>query len=160
MENKYADYLDSPIGWVKVEANDNGLTAVSFTERPDGKQVQLSDITDQAVQELNEYFDGHRQIFTIPLSISGTEFQKRVWQAVGSIPFGESRTYKEIATATGDEKKVRAIGTANGANPLLIVIPCHRVLGPNLALTGYAAGLERKEWLLRHEGILKQASLF
>lgn len=156
----YADYLDTPLGWVKVEADENGITAVQFTDRPDGKRVQLSDLTDEAVAQLTAYFDGERRSFDLPLSINGTDFQKQVWREVQKITYGNTKTYPEIAAELGDEKMIRAVGTANGANPLLIVVPCHRVVGANMQLTGYAAGLERKEWLLRHEGAIKQQSLF
>lgn len=105
-------------------------------------------------KELSEYFDGHRTSFSIPLDAHGTEFQHRVWAKLTQIPFGESRSYGDLALDLGDVKLTRAVGTANGRNPISIVVPCHRVIGADGSLTGYAGGLERKLFLLRLEGIL------
>lgn len=101
--------------------------------------------------ELEEYFAGERQAFTVPLAPLGTEFQRRAWEYLRTIPFGQTRTYGQQAQALQDRHAVRAVGRANGANPLAVIVPCHRVIGANGALTGYAAGLERKQWLLEHE---------
>lgn len=102
-------------------------------------------------KELSEYFRGNRKVFSIPLEFHGTDFQEKSWQALQQIPFGETRNYLEQATMTGNPKAVRAIGGANHRNPITIIIPCHRVIGKNASLTGYAGGIERKKWLLEHE---------
>ena len=110
-----------------------------------------NEFTEAAVQQILEYFAGTRKTFTVPLHAPGTEFQQRVWEALRQIPFGEIRSYGEIATAIGEPKAVRAVGTANGMNRIAILIPCHRVIGADGALTGYGGGLWRKDWLLQHE---------
>lgn len=104
-------------------------------------------------EQLREYFDRGRKKFDVPLNLKGTEFQKKVWKEVSKIPFGKTKTYKEIALKIGDVKSVRAVGKANGANPVPIIIPCHRVIGANGSLTGYAAGIDVKEKLLALEGV-------
>lgn len=108
----------------------------------------------KAYVQLTEYFEGRRQTFDLPLAPEGTAFQQRVWQALQAIPYGQTRTYKQIAEAVGNVKAVRAVGMANNRNPLLVVIPCHRVIGSDGKLVGYASGIEKKEWLLRLEGSL------
>ena len=103
---------------------------------------------------MDEYFRKQRKVFELPLKPEGTDFQKKVWQALTQVPYGKTSTYKEIAERTGDLKAVRAVGGANRKNPIAIIIPCHRIIGSDNHLTGYAGGLWRKEWLLRHEGAL------
>ena len=114
-------------------------------------QGRTNEMTRWAVKELEEYFQGKRKVFTVPCVPKGTDFQKRVWEALIQIPYGETRTYKEIAAAAGNPKASRAVGMANNRNPIPIIIPCHRVIGTNGSLTGYAGGLKVKEYLLKLE---------
>ena len=116
--------------------------------------VGENEFTRQAERELTEYFAGKRSHFEVPLHFPGTDFQVAVWQALQSIPFGTTYSYQQIAEQVGSPKAVRAVGAANGNNRIAIIIPCHRVIGKNGKLTGYGGGLERKEWLLRHEGYI------
>jgi len=109
---------------------------------------------------LREYFEGRRRSFEVPLDLRGTPFQLRVWELLQRIPFGETRTYLDLALALGDPKAVRAVGAANGQNPVPIIVPCHRVIGQDGQLVGYGGGLWRKEWLLAHEGRPLQPRLF
>lgn len=155
---KYYKQIDSPLGFITLQANDTGLLGAWFetqTTQPDdlGKQTLQHPILQQAETALQDYFNGQKKRFNIPIAASGTEFQKRVWQALTTIPFGETRSYQDLANAIGNPKAVRAVGLANGKNPVSILVPCHRVIGSNGKLTGYAGGIERKSWLLKHEGL-------
>ena len=114
----------------------------------------------EAVLQLQDYFDGKRTTFTFPLNPSGTDFQKKVWDELLHIPFGKTCSYLELSKKLGDVKAIRAVASANGKNPLWIVVPCHRVIGTDGSLTGYAGGLWRKKWLLEHENPVKQETLF
>jgi methylated-DNA-[protein]-cysteine S-methyltransferase len=114
----------------------------------------------EAVSQLNEYFDGLRKTFTFTLNPKGTDFQQKVWQALLEIPYGKTMSYLELSKKLGDVKAIRAVAAANGKNPIWIVVPCHRVIGSDGSLTGYAGGLWRKQWLLEHENPVKQESLF
>ena len=120
--------------------------------------IQRNDITEQCKKELAEYFSGCRKVFDLPLDPQGTDFQKDVWQCLSKIPFGESVTYLHIAKMVNKPKGSQAVGGANGRNPISIIVPCHRVIGANGSLTGYAGGIERKLWLLNHEGIAIKAT--
>lgn len=156
--NVYTHY-QSPIGRVTIQANDEGLLGAWFqtqTTQPDnlGKLDSEHPVLKQAVSEFQEYFAGTRQRFEVPLAATGTEFQQKVWQALTTIPFGTTWSYQDLANAIGNPKAVRAVGLANGKNPISIIVPCHRVIGKNGKLTGYAGGIERKEGLLKHEGAL------
>ena len=157
--------FDSPLGPMIAVASEQGLCLLEFGDRrmlesefADLQQrldaVLLpgtTEFTKAAVQQINEYFAGARKTFTVPLHAPGTAFQQRVWAALREIPFGEIRSYGEIAARIGAPKAVRAVGTANGMNRIAILIPCHRVIGADGALTGYGGGLWRKDWLLKHE---------
>lgn len=151
--------MASPVGQLKLIASDAGLAAILW-ENDDPKRVRLSVVARddrhpallQAEQQLNEYFAGTRTLFDLPLDFSGTEFQRKVWHALLEIPFGETRTYAQIAQQVGNPKAVRAVGAANGRNPLSIVAPCHRVIGSKGDLTGFAGGLAVKKFLLGIEG--------
>lgn len=145
----YRDYFTSPIGMIELESNDQGITRLDFCERRQG--VAPHPILEQAKFQLKEYFKGERQQFDLKIEMHGTDFQKSVWQRLLDIPFGETCSYHDIAKRIGNPKAVRAVGAANGRNPVALVVPCHRVIGSNGTLTGYAGGLERKAWLLRHE---------
>jgi methylated-DNA-[protein]-cysteine S-methyltransferase len=142
--------LDTPLGILLIGEDDCGITSIRFTgahiERPDdGKYLK------QAVSQLREYFAGIRKDFDLPLSLHGTEFRKKVWNELRKIPYGETCSYQDIAGRINSPKACRAVGMANHHNPVVIVIPCHRVIGKNGSLTGYAEGIERKAQLLQFE---------
>ncbi|MBC6972309.1 methylated-DNA--[protein]-cysteine S-methyltransferase [Bacillus sp. Xin] len=149
----YRAYYDSEIGLLEITANDEGIMSVIFVE--ERKEEIKNQIVEQCLTELDEYFYQKRTEFTVPLSAIGTQFQKNVWDALYTIPYGVSASYLDIAEKVGNTKAVRAIGGANSRNPISIIVPCHRVIGKSGKLVGYAGGLWRKEWLLKHEGILK-----
>ena len=142
--------IDSPVGLLTLRAEDGALTAILFGDQRTG--LPGSDqILDQAEAELKEYFAGERKKFTVPVRLTGTEFQKKVWAALAEIPYGETATYGEIAARVGKPKACRAVGTANHHNPVPIIVPCHRVIGAGGSLTGYGGGLEVKAYLLTLE---------
>ena len=143
---------ESPIGLIEVEAEACGVTAVRFVEKRRERTDQPR-VLREAVSQLAEYFESGRQEFTVPLVLGGTEFQRKVWRRLTTIPFGRTASYLEIAQGLGRPGAVRAVGAANGRNPISIIVPCHRVIGSDGTLTGYGGGLWRKEWLLRHEGV-------
>jgi methylated-DNA-[protein]-cysteine S-methyltransferase len=151
-------HMPSPVGMLKLVAGDAGLVAIMW-EEDDPHRVRLGGMTerpDHAVlaetsRQLGDYFAGRRQTFTVTLDFRGTEFQKRVWTALLAIPFGETRSYGQIARELGRPNASRAVGAANGRNPISIIAPCHRVVGSNGALTGFAGGLDAKTYLLDHE---------
>lgn len=151
-------FLDSPVGQLKLVAHETALVAVLW-ENENPNRVRLAALVEdrqhpillKTAQQLNEYFAGKRQQFDLPLDFEGTEFQQQVWQALLTIPFGETRSYKQIAEQIGNVKAVRAVGAANGKNPISIIAPCHRVVGANGKLVGFAGGLENKEILLKIE---------
>ena len=156
--------MKSPVGELKLVASDKGLAAILW-ENDDPKRVRLGEVTKneqhpvllEAERQLRAYFAGELERFSVALDFNGTEFQKKVWQALLTIPFGETRSYGEIAEQVGSPKAVRAVGAANGRNPISIIAPCHRVIGANGKLTGFAGGLEAKACLLGIE--TKQRSL-
>lgn len=142
--------MESPIGalWLREEAGE--ITRLSF-ERPQQVALESSPLLEEAVQQLEAYFAGRRQAFTLPLCPAGTDFQRQVWAQLQAIPYGQTRTYRQIAQAIGNPRACRAVGMANHRNPIAILIPCHRVIGADGTLTGYAGGLKAKEWLLQLE---------
>ena len=150
--------MDSPVGLLTLVANDKGLAAILW-ENDDPDRVRLGPMEEdgkhpvlvEAERQLRAYFAGKLERFSLPLAFTGTEFQKKVWTALTTIPFGETRSYAEIARQIGHPTAVRAVGAANGKNPISIVAPCHRVIGSNGKLTGFAGGLEAKALLLRME---------
>ncbi|MBB5986438.1 methylated-DNA--[protein]-cysteine S-methyltransferase [Sphingobium lignivorans] len=152
--------MNSPLGVLTLLASERGLSAVLW-ENDDparvkrGPRVEAGDhpMLDEAARQLGGYFDGTRQRFDLPLDFEGTDFQKQVWTALLAIPFGETRSYADIARAIGRPSAVRAVGAANGRNPISIVAPCHRVVGADGALTGFAGGLAAKRFLLALEGM-------
>lgn len=148
----YTDYMESPLGLIEFKASDNGITQLIFCGEQRG-EVKTSDITDCCKQQLIEYFAGQRTDFDVKLDAQGTDFQKEVWQCLSNITFGQTKTYQDIAKVVNRPKGSQAVGGANGRNPISIIVPCHRVIGKNGSLTGYAGGLERKLWLLAHEGV-------
>ncbi len=149
-------HYDSPVGRLEIVEEDNCITQVLFShEKPTGSNAPLngyqpeeSPLIKEACKQLAEYFAGQRQTFSLPLAPRGTPFQKAVWQALQAIPFGETRSYKDIAIAVGSPKGFRAVGMANNRNPIAIIVPCHRVIGHNKQLVGYAGGLDTKKFLL------------
>ena len=151
--------MASPFGELKLVATDKGLTAILW-EKDDPRRVRLgpmkldpgNKILVETEKQLKAYLDGRLKKFTVPLDFKGTDFQKSVWAALLTIPFGETRSYGEIARQIGRPEASRAVGAANGRNPISIITPCHRVLGTNGRLTGFAGGLEAKDHLLKHEG--------
>ena len=151
--------LDSPIGRLRLVATDEGLSHLLFDQQvgedmdSDGDPAQADDhpVLVAATAQLEEYFAGERREFDIPLDLTGTEFQRAAWSALAGVPFGETRSYRQQAEAIGRPKAVRAIGAANGRNPVPIVLPCHRIVGSDGSLTGYGGGLPIKEYLLNHE---------
>ena len=145
--------VDSPVGPLVLVASPTGLKAVEFGVRPERSSIDegSSELLDRAERQLAEYFRGDRREFDLPLEPEGTEFQLSVWQVLRTIPYGETISYGEQARRLGDAKKARAVGGANGKNPLSIVVPCHRVIGASGALTGFGGGVDVKETLLRLE---------
>lgn len=151
-------YMDSPVGALKLVAHDHALVAVMW-DNEDHKRVRIAELIEdrqhpmllRVKKQLEEYFAGQRQQFDLPLDFQGTDFQQQVWQALLTIPYGEKRSYKDIAVQIGNEKAVRAVGAANGKNPISIIAPCHRVIGSSGALVGFAGGLDKKQILLSLE---------
>lgn len=152
-------FINSPLGTTKIVGDENGISQISILE----EGVISTTIPNElkvAVTQINEYFSGTRTDFDFRLNPNGTDFQKKVWQELLNIPYGKTISYLDLAKKLGDSKVIRAAASANGKNPLWIVIPCHRVIGTDGSLTGYAGGLWRKKWLLEHESPTTQQSLF
>src|SRR5690554_508545 len=152
-------FISTPIGVLKIVGSENGVESVQFLDsNEDISEVIPSGLVD-VVKQLQEYFKGDRIKFNLKLLPKGTNFQKQVWAELERIPFGQTQSYQQIANTLGDPKVVRAAASANGKNPISILIPCHRVIGSDGALTGYSGGLYRKKWLLEHENPNKQEVL-
>lgn len=147
------DY-ESPIGLIEIISTDQMIRSILFSEEEEPRnrvQGETPLVLTECYNQLDEYFKGERREFTFPYQFEGTAFQNTVWNALKEIPYAETRSYKDIAVSIQNEKAIRAVGSANGKNKLSIIIPCHRVIGSNKTLIGYAGGLWRKEWLLKHE---------
>nr|WP_243431467.1 methylated-DNA--[protein]-cysteine S-methyltransferase [Algoriphagus lutimaris] len=142
-----------------IELDEGKLTLLQFTEDPVSDE-SLEGMVKEVKHQLDEYLSGKRKVFDLPLDLKGTDFQKSVWQAVNEIPFGQTTTYMKLSQKLGNPAAIRAVGAAIGANPILVIVPCHRIIGTNGQLTGYAGGLERKQALLELEGFPVQQSLF
>jgi len=159
MSKEFSAYYRSPIGALKIVGSPDGIAEISFVD-----DIQLSAempaCLRDCVRQLDEYFNGARKEFSVKLDLRGTEFQKRVWRELLNIPFGATTSYLNVANSLGDRKSIRAVGRANGQNPIVILVPCHRVIGSDGSLTGYGGGLWRKEWLLNFEGSRQQTGLF
>lgn len=153
-------YIHTPLGIAKLEGDEKGLISISILSGADTVSDVIPEILEDAVYQLREYFDGKRKEFSLPLNLQGTDFQKRVWEALKDIPYGRTCSYLELSKKLGDVKAIRAVASANGKNPMWIIIPCHRVIGSDGSLVGYAGGLHRKKWLLDHESPVTQQSLF
>lgn len=162
-------FINSPLGITKIEGDDRGITVISILSEGDSRakleqakqiSVEIPENLKQAVTQLQDYFEGKRTDFNFKINPKGTDFQQKVWQELLHIPFGKTISYLDLAKKLGDPKVIRAAASANGKNPLWIVVPCHRVIGADGSLTGYAGGLWRKKWLLEHENPTNQQSLF
>ncbi|WP_298155520.1 methylated-DNA--[protein]-cysteine S-methyltransferase [Flavobacterium sp.] len=153
-------YIDTPIGTAAVSGDDNGIAVISIRNSETEISENIPETLREAVDQLRDYFAGKRTDFTFKLNPSGTEFQQKVWQELLKIPYGKTVSYMDITKKLGDVKAIRAVASANGKNPLWIVVPCHRVIGTDGSLIGYAGGLWRKKWLLEHESPAAQQSLF
>ncbi|MCL6274387.1 methylated-DNA--[protein]-cysteine S-methyltransferase [Muricauda sp. 2012CJ35-5] len=152
-------YLQTPIGISEFKGDVNGLVSARVLDY-DVPIGIIPEVLEDAIYQFREYFEGTRKSFNLKLNPEGTDFQKKVWDLLQEIPYGKTISYLELSKRLGDPKAIRAVAAANGKNPLWIVIPCHRVIGSNGDLTGYAGGLHRKKWLLEHEGPVKQMTLF
>jgi methylated-DNA-[protein]-cysteine S-methyltransferase len=164
MKSDFTTYIDSPIGVISLSFNlKYELTAAEFNDKeglpPDATNFGIREI-ENTVKQFEEYFEGKRTQFDLKLAPEGTEFQKKVWKQLQKIQYGKTTTYQQMANHLGNPKVIRAAASANGKNPISIIIPCHRVIGTDGSLTGYAGGLYRKKWLLEHENPVKQQSLF
>lgn len=151
--------IKTPLGFATISGDEQGVSSITISDKAIVSNTIPEDLQ-EVVSQLNDYFQGKRTSFDCKLNPQGTDFQKRVWSALLDIPFGKTRTYLEQAKISGDVKAIRAVAAANGKNPLWIVVPCHRVIGSDGSLTGYAGGLWRKKWLLDHENPSMQQSLF
>ena len=164
MEKTETTYYKTPIGIAKIIGDKNGIQSVSVLNEDAISSELLTTKTPECLQDcvlqLEEYFNGKRASFNLTVNPKGTSFQKKVWKALLEIPYGKTKSYLEQSKFLGDVKAIRAVASANGKNPLWIVIPCHRVIGSDGSLTGYAGGIWRKKWLLAHENPVKQQSLF
>ena len=152
-------FINSPLGITKIVGDENGVSIISVLAEGEISKTIPKELK-IAVAQLNEYFEGKRKDFNFKLNPKGTDFQQKVWQELLNIPFGKTMSYMDLSKKLGDVKAIRAVASANGKNPLWIVVPCHRVIGTDGSLTGYAGGLWRKKWLLEHETPSHQQSLF
>ena len=149
----------SPIGLLEIRGSEKGIASVSFDAKVDNV-IESPPCLRECVSQLHEYFNGERKSFDLKFDLEGTDFQKKVWNELTKISFGKTKSYNDIAIKLGDKEAVRAVGNANGKNPLAIIIPCHRVIGSDGKLVGYAGGLWRKKWLLNFENKDIQGELF
>jgi len=155
MSEEYRAYYHSPIGWIRITGTEEGITSLYFVEDAEAVAGEIPPCLQECLRQLDEYFQGQRRAFSLKLLPRGTEFQQQVWAQLLKVPYGSTASYRDIALALGDADAVRAVGSANGKNPISIIIPCHRIIGSGGKLIGYGGGVWRKEWLLRHErGVL------
>lgn len=147
--NLYYDNYDTPLGEMEITANDRAVLSIFFVGET--KKVKPNLMTEIAKAQMLQYFAGDLEVFDMPMQPQGTDFQKQVWHALISVDYGETCCYSDIANKISNPKAVRAVGAANGKNPMTIVVPCHRIIGRDGSLTGYASGMEKKAWLLNHE---------
>lgn len=158
--NIQSTYYKSPIGTIEIIGNEEGIQKLSILDDFKEFSTKIPNCLQQCINQLDEYFEGTRKTFNLKLNPQGTEFQQKVWKELLNIPFAKTRTYLEQTKAIGNVKAIRAVASANGKNPIAIIIPCHRVIGSDGSLTGFASGVWRKKWLLEHECPIKQQSLF
>ena len=157
MTDQFTTYYQSPVGLLRISGSSQFISEVKFIDSSDNLAAQtqkdvLPVMAIQAIEQLIQYFHGNRRVFEFPVHQEGTAFQQKVWTELMNIPFGKKISYLELSRRIGDTKAIRAVGAANGRNNVAIVVPCHRVIGSNNELVGYAGGLWRKKWLLEHEG--------
>ncbi|WP_400075914.1 methylated-DNA--[protein]-cysteine S-methyltransferase [Winogradskyella sp. R77965] len=153
-------FIETPLGIAKIVGDINGIASVSILDTEEGLSDIIPESLLECVTQLKAYFKNERKAFNLKLNPEGTTFQKNVWNQLVTIPYGKTMSYLELSKQLGDVKAIRAVANANGKNPLWIIIPCHRVIGSDGSLTGYAGGLYRKQWLLNHESEYKQQTLF
>jgi methylated-DNA-[protein]-cysteine S-methyltransferase len=153
-------YFKTPIGTAKIVGNTNGIQTISVLDEDIETSTDIPYCLQECVSQLDEYFKGKRDSFNLTVNPKGTKFQLKVWKSLLKISYGKTKSYLGQSKALGDVKAIRAVASANGKNPIWIIIPCHRVLGSDGSLTGYAGGIWRKKWLLAHENPVKQQSLF
>lgn len=156
-------YYSSPIGIIEITGNEDGIATLYFVDAKKEDSTIIPPELKECAYQLDEYFKGIRKEFGVKLNPQGSEFQKKVWNELQAVPFGKTASYLQISKQLGDSNATRAVGNANGSNPISIIVPCHRIIGSNGKLTGYSGGLWRKEWLLNHEKTIvfgKQAELF
>ena len=152
--------INTPLGFAKLEGDSSGISSLTVLNNETFESTTIPETLEDAAHQLKEYFKGERTDFSLKLNPQGTDFQKRIWTELLNIPYGKTISYLELSKRLGDVKAIRAAASANGKNPLWIIVPCHRVIGSDGSLTGYASGLSRKQWLLEHESPYKQQSLF
>lgn len=153
-------YINSPLGITKITGDSQGITSISVLNSSKKITQLIPESLEDCVLQLNQYFQGTRKHFSLPLQPKGTAFQQKIWKLLQTIPYGKTVSYLDLSKQLGDVKAIRAVANANGKNPLWIVVPCHRVIGSDGSLTGYAGGLHRKQWLLEHESPYTQERLF
>ncbi|MFK2819155.1 methylated-DNA--[protein]-cysteine S-methyltransferase [Flavobacteriaceae sp. LMIT009] len=153
-------FINCPLGITKITGDENGIASISVLDSEEEITQIIPEELQDCVYQLSEYFDRTRKQFNLKLNPQGTDFQQEIWKLLQAIPYGKTTSYLELSKKFGDAKAIRAVANANGKNPLWIVVPCHRVIGSDGSLTGYAGGLHRKKWLLGHESPVKQQKLF
>ena len=153
-------FINTPLGITKIQGDINGISKVSVLNSNEKTTDIIPEILQDCVYQLQEYFEGSRKEFNLKLNPHGTDFQKEVWDYLSLIAYGKTVSYLDLSKQIGNVKAIRAVANANGKNPIWIIIPCHRVIGSDGSLTGYAGGLHRKQWLINHESSSKQQSLF
>lgn len=160
MESSQITYYKTPIGTAKIVGDENGISSVSVIDEEIENSQKIPECLKDCVLQLDEYFNKKRTDFNLTLNPKGTEFQKKVWDELLKVPYGKTRTYLEQSKKLDNAKAIRAVASANGKNPVWIIIPCHRIIGSDGSLTGYAGGIWRKKWLLELENPTTQQSLF
>ncbi len=154
MSELYYTYYESPVGLLKIAGTDHYISELSFIDKKEQivyGEPGVSEVMHQCTEELIEFFNGNRRVFNIPVNQKGSEFQLRVWSELLNIPFGKTISYLDLSKRLGDLKAIRAVASSNGKNKIAIIVPCHRVIGSDRSLIGYAGGLWRKKWLINHE---------
>ncbi|MCB0290259.1 MAG: methylated-DNA--[protein]-cysteine S-methyltransferase [Calditrichaeota bacterium] len=154
MSEPYQAFFSSEIGNIRITASETAIETLYFVEEAAAPSPEMPPVLQECLRQLEAYFRGELKDFSLKLQPQGTAFQQSVWQQLLEVPYGSTATYLDIARRLGDRNAVRAVGSANGRNPISLIIPCHRIIGANGRLIGYGGGLWRKEWLLRHEGAL------
>ena len=160
MEFENVTYYKTPIGTARIVGDDDGISSITVLDSEEESSTNIPECLQECVKQLDEYFQKKRSSFNLNLNPQGTAFQKEVWSTLQRIPYGSTKSYLKMSEEMGDVKAIRAVASANGKNPMWIVIPCHRVIGSDGSLTGYSGGLWRKRWLLEHENPPIQQSLF